>query len=87
MVSGRRGYASPYRTPGGNDGLTHEDRDFDTSAGHDKTDRYSARLDWRIGRALFLGIEGRKEDRSGSTVYSYDETIYMASISYQPGAP
>ena len=68
-------------------GLTHEDRDFDTGADDDKTDLYSARLDWRIGRALFLGIEGRKEDRSGSTVYSYDETIYMASISYQPNAP
>jgi hypothetical protein len=66
--------------------LFHEDRDFDTSADKDKTDRYSARLDWRIGRSLFLGIEGRKEDRSGNTTYSYDETIYLASISYRTGA-
>ena len=66
--------------------LFHEDRDFDTGAGDDKTDRYSARLDWRIGRSLFLGIEGRKEDRSGNTNYSYDETIYLASLSYRTGA-
>ena len=55
-------------------------------AGNDKTDYYSARLDWRIGRSLHLGIEGRKENRSGNTSYSYDETIYLASLSYRTGA-
>lgn len=65
--------------------IDHEDRSFDASQGSDKTDRYSARLAWRIGRALFLGIEGRWEDRSGDTGYDYDETIYLASISYRPG--
>ncbi len=64
---------------------SHEDRDFDTGEGHDKTDRYSARIDWRVGRSIFLGMEGRKENRSGDTSYSYNETIYMASISYRPG--
>ncbi|MFZ1625000.1 MAG: hypothetical protein WAU48_09510 [Gammaproteobacteria bacterium] len=66
--------------------FSHEDRDFDASAGNDKTDYYSARLDWRIGRSLHLGIEGRKENRSGNTSYSYDETIYLASLSYRTGA-
>ena len=47
----------------------------------------AARLDWRIGRAVFLGVEGRWEDRSGDTGYSYDETVYLASISYRPGEP
>ena len=65
---------------------SHEVRDFDTGEGSDKTDRYSARLDWRIGRSLYLGIEGRKEDRSGNTSYTYDETIYLASLSYRTGA-
>lgn len=67
--------------------IDHEDRTFDASQGSDKTDRYSARLDWRIGRALFLGIEGRWEDRSGDTGYAYDENVYLASISYRPGTP
>ncbi len=66
--------------------IDHEDRSFDASQGSDKTDRYSARLDWRIGRALFLGIEGRWEDRSGDTGYEYDENIYLVSLSYRPSA-
>lgn len=67
--------------------VEHHDRTFDASQGSDKTDRYGARLDWRIGRALFLGIEGRVEDRSGDTGSNYDETVYLASVSYRPGTP
>jgi hypothetical protein len=67
--------------------VDHEERNYDLDDGSDETDRYSARVDWRIGRAVFLGIEGRWEDRSGDTGFSYDETVYLASISYRPGAP
>jgi hypothetical protein len=67
--------------------IAHEDRHYDADEGSDKTDRYGVRLDWRIGRAVYLGIEGRWEDRSGDTGFSYDETVYLASISYRPGAP
>jgi hypothetical protein len=65
----------------------HEDRNYDLDGSSDETDRYSARIDWRIGRAVFLGVEGRWEDRSGNTGFTYDETVYLASISYRPGAP
>ncbi|MEZ5561408.1 MAG: hypothetical protein R3F27_00415 [Gammaproteobacteria bacterium] len=65
----------------------HEERNYDVDNSSDETDRYSARIDWRIGRAVFLGIEGRWEDRSGNTGFTYDETVYLASISYRPGAP
>jgi hypothetical protein len=65
----------------------HENRDFDTGTDErDKTDRYSTRIDWRVGRLLFLGIEARREDRSGNTGYSYEETIYLASLSYRTSA-
>ena len=67
--------------------FNHEDRSYDVDDTSDETDRYSARIDWRIGRAVFLGIEGRWEDRSGNTDFTYDETVYLASISYRPGAP
>lgn len=62
----------------------HEDRDFDTGEGSDKTDSYSAQLDWRIGRSLFLGLGGRWESRSGDTGSNYDEALYLASVSYRP---
>lgn len=67
--------------------IDHEERNYDADNDSDETDRYSARIDWRIGRAVFLGIEGRWEDRSGNTGFSYDETVYLASISYRPNAP
>jgi hypothetical protein len=65
----------------------HEDRDFDAVIGDDKTDIYGAQLDWRLGKALYLGLEGRREKRSGDTSFSYTETIYQASLSYRPGTP
>jgi hypothetical protein len=64
----------------------HEDRDFDSSGSGDKTDSYSAQLDWRIGMSLFLGVEGRWEHRSGDTGSDYDEAVYLASVSYRPTA-
>jgi hypothetical protein len=65
----------------------HEDRDFDTVIGDDNTDIFGAQLDWRLGKALYLGFEGRREKRSGDTSFSYTENIYLASISYRPGTP
>lgn len=64
----------------------HENRTNDNSANDDKTDTLGLRLDWRLGRALFLGIEGRHEDRSGETGFGYTETIYGASITYRPNS-
>lgn len=64
----------------------HEDRSYDVTIGDDQTDSYGLRLDWRVGRAVFLGAEGRHEKRSGDTAFGYSETIYLASISYRPGA-
>lgn len=65
----------------------HEDRNYNVDDSSDETDRYSVRIDWRLGRAVFLGVEGRWEDRSGNTGFTYDETVYLASISYRPNAP
>lgn len=62
-----------------------EDRTFDSTVGDDQTNTYSAQIDWQIGKALYLGAEARHEKRSGDTVFSYTETMYLASISYRPG--
>jgi hypothetical protein len=61
----------------------HENRTFDTAVGEDKTTAFGALLDWRLGKNLFLGLEGRHEERSGSTAFAYDETIYAATIAYR----
>jgi hypothetical protein len=62
----------------------HEDRSNDNSVDDDKTSMFGARLDWRVGKALYIGLQGRHEDRSGETDFGYTETIYGASISYRP---
>ena len=51
----------------------------------DKTSIIGASLDWRVGKALYLGLSGGTEDRSGDTSSNYQETVYAASISYRPG--
>ena len=63
---------------------SYEKRDYIGSNEDDNTTIVAARLDWRLGKALFLGLEGGTERRSGKTDFSYDETIYRASLSYRP---
>jgi hypothetical protein len=63
---------------------SYEERTFSGTNEDDDTTTLIARVDWRIGKAVFVGIQGGTERRSGDTDFSYDATIYQATLSYRP---
>ena len=63
---------------------SYEERTFSGMNEDDKTTTFSARVDWRLGKAIFVGLQGGMQRRSGDTEFSYDETVYQASLSYRP---
>jgi hypothetical protein len=64
----------------------YEKRDFTGTNEDDKTTTITARIDWRVGKDFFLGLEGGTQRRSGNTGFEYDETAYQLSLSYKPFA-
>jgi len=63
---------------------SYEDRNFSGTNEDDNTTTVTARIDWRLGKAFFLGLRGGTERRSGNTGFAYDETAYQLSLSYRP---
>lgn len=64
----------------------YEDRSFSGTNEDDNTTTVTAGIDWRLGKAFFLGLQGGTERRSGDTGFDYDETAYQLSLSYRPFA-
>jgi len=65
-------------------GVSYQKRDYAGTNEDDNTSEFTARADWRLGRVIFLGLEGGMQRRSGDTGFDYDETIYRAILSYRP---
>jgi hypothetical protein len=63
---------------------SYEKRDYAGSNEDDSTTVFTAGADWRLGRVIFLGLEGGLRRRSGNTGFDYDETVYRAILSYRP---
>jgi hypothetical protein len=64
----------------------YEQRDFQSSIGTDDTTTLSARLDWALGKAIFVTGGYRYEDRSSDIgTYSYKENLIYLSLSYRYG--
>lgn len=66
---------------------SYDNRDNINSNTDDNTTILTARLDWRLGTALFLGLDGGIKDRSGKTTSAYDETVFRISLTYRPSMP
>ena len=64
----------------------YESRNFSGTNEDDKTTTATARIEWRLGKVFFLGLQGGTERRSGDTGFDYDETVYELSLSYRPYA-
>ena len=64
----------------------YEKRDFQSGVGTDDTNTFSARLDWALGRAIFITGGYRYEDR-GSDIGTngYTENLVYLSLSYRHG--
>ncbi len=67
--------------------VSYERRDFSGSNEDDKTTTVTAGIDWRLGKALFLGVSGDTERRSGNTGFDYEETVYQVFLAYRPFEP
>jgi len=62
----------------------YQKRDYAGTNEDDDTTQFTAGADWRLGRVIFLGVEGGIRRRSGNTDFDYDETVYRAILSYRP---
>ncbi len=65
---------------------SYEDRNFSGTDEDDNTTTVTAGIDWRLGKAFFVGLQGGMQRRSGNTGFDYDETAYQLSLSYRPFA-
>ena len=63
-----------------------ENRDYSSSIGSDDTQTFSLRLDWAVGRATFITLGYRREDRDSDVgANSYTENLVYLSFSYRHG--
>ncbi len=64
----------------------YEDRDLGAAIGTDATTTLAARMDWALGRKVFLTAGYRYEDRSSDrNTDSYTENLVFLSIAYRYG--
>ena len=65
---------------------TYQQRDFQSAIGGDNTRMFSTRLDWSFGRATFVTVGYRYEDRSSDIgTNGYTENLIYLSVSYRYG--
>lgn len=66
--------------------FNYQQRDFQSGVGSDDTSWFSGRLDWALGRAVFITGGYRYEERSSEIgVNSYTENLVYLSLSYRYG--
>ena len=64
----------------------YEQRDFQSGIGSDETSWFSTRLDWALGRAVFMTAGYRYEERSSDIgTNGYTENLLYLSVSYRYG--